>query len=321
MSGPDGLRVLATTWPVVEQARSVRIVPEAVERLAERLAAAPVERPSWRVLPHWWDESDLTAQYVFVLDTLNFSFWGEPKWRVEYRGRWYDGYWALAAALRRAIEDAHGILNAEGMVNVGPSDLAWIFAGEGELPLLAARATALQEAGWWLLRHWEGSFANAVRAAGGSAVALVERLAGELSSYRDVVRWRGREVRFLKRAQLLVADLFGAYEGRGLGAFSDLEQLTAFADYKVPQVLRELGVLEYGPELAAAIAAGQELWYGSDWEVEIRATTVWAVERLRQALAARGVALRAFELDWYLWSAAQGMRFQHPYHRTRSIFY
>ena len=39
-------------------------------------------------------------------------------------------------------------------------------------------------------------------------------------------------------------------QGRGLGAFHDIDRLTMFADYRVPVVLRQLGILEYSPELA-----------------------------------------------------------------------
>lgn len=46
------------------------------------------------------------------------------------------------------------------------------------------------------------------------------------------------------------------------------------ADYRVPVVLRELGVLCYAPKLAAAVDAKRELAPGSQEEVEIRAVTV-----------------------------------------------
>ena len=41
-----------------------------------------------------------------------------------------------------------------------------------------------------------------------------------------------------------------------------MERLTAFADYKLPQVLRELGIISYHPELAARIDAMEYLQAG-----------------------------------------------------------
>ncbi len=83
------------------------------------------------------------------------------------------------------------------------------------------------------------------------------------------------------------------------------------ADYRVPVVLRELGVLRYAPALAEAVDSRRELTAGSQEEVEIRAATVEAVERLRRAMQARmaaeegqaelGKRLNSVLLDWALW--------------------
>ena len=62
---------------------------------------------------------------------------------------------------------------------------------------------------------------------------------------------------------------------------------------------------------------------GDPREVEIRAATVWGCELLRQGLERLrgGSPLRAFEVDWLLWSDAQGRTISRPYHRTRTIYY
>lgn len=100
------------------------------------------------------------------------------------------------------------------------------------------------------------------------------------------------------------------------------------ADYRVPVVLRELGVLEYAPELAAAVDARRELAAGGREEVEIRAATVEAVERLRAALAARLAAegrageVASVQIDWWLWEAGERDRARHrPHHRVLTVYY
>jgi len=315
------LGVLEATRPVLETASFVRIDRAAVEALAERPAAGPFQRPAWRVAPHWWDDTEQTAQYVFVLDALNFCFWGERKWRVEYRGRGYDGYWALAACLRRAIEAGAPLLDAGFLAHIDDARTAELLRGEGELLLLAERSASLRQLGRVLVEPYGGRAVDFVAAAGGSAVALARRVAEELPSFGDVATYDGRAVRFYKRAQILCSDLYGAYEGCGPGAFHDLDELTAFADYKLPQILRELGLLAYEPSLAERVDNLVELKAGSPEEVEIRAATIWAVERLRRALLERGVGIKAFEIDWCLWDLAQRTAFRHPYHRTRTMFY
>ena len=316
------LGVLESTRRVMDAARDVSIDQDAVEHLASRLADRGVEAPAWRVWPHWWEDSDRAADYVLVLDALNFCFWGEPRWRVEYEGRVLDGYWALAACLRRALETDVPLLDPEYLASFDEFAAAELFEGEAEIPLLAERIANLREVGRGLLDAG-GSFAEIVRQANGSGEALVAEVVRRFPSFDDVATYDATEVRLYKRAQILVSDLHGIYGGQSLGAFSDLDRLTAFADYKIPQVLREADILVYTPALADTVDRQQLIPPGDPREVEIRASTVWGCELLRQALERRrpGPPLRAFEVDWLLWSDAQGRTISRPYHRTRTIFY
>lgn len=319
----DPLGILQTTRPVVEASRWVRIAREAVPAVAERLKRARVHRPPWNDL-HFSDGTARTANVVLVQDALNFCFWGEPRWQVTYRGKRYDGYWALVAALRRAIETGTPLWDARYLAHIGRGEVAEILRGEDgtTIPLLGARVRHLREVGQVLQARWDGEFASAIRAAAGSAVALVRSVVSHFSAFNDIAAFRGREVRFYKRAQILAGDLAGCFDHRDWGRFDDLDALTAFADYKVPQVLRRLGLLRYHPELADRLERKVELPAGSDEELEIRANTIWAVEELRKGLEDPGIKLSAYELDWYLWEAGQQLHGDdRPYHRTRTVYY
>jgi predicted dithiol-disulfide oxidoreductase (DUF899 family) len=150
----------------------------------------------------------------------------------------------------------------------------------------------------------------------------VELLAGDFSSFRDQAVYQGESVFFYKRAQLFAADLHGALFGKGLGSFRDIKELTAFADYKLPQVLRHVGVLEYAPALMEKVDRMIHLTPGGEEEVEIRASTLWAVELIRREMNNLGKDRTASEIDWLLWNLGQDDRFRaKPYHRTVTIFY
>ncbi len=141
-------------------------------------------------------------------------------------------------------------------------------------------------------------------------------------SFRDTAVYRGRAVYFYKRGQILAADLYNALQGEGWGAFRDMDRLTAFADYKLPQVLRHIGVLVYGKELALRVDRLEPLDAGSPEEVEIRANTIVAVDMIRQVAAEMGRNLRSFEIDGILWQMGQEEEYRsHPYHRILSVFY
>lgn len=318
----DPLNVLATTLYVVRHARWVHINHNAIERTADALVAARTEPPAWNYAYHFFDGSERTVNYVFLLDTLNFCFWGKPKWSITYRGQQLDGYWALAAALKRALEKTAYFADAEFLACLEPRDLARVLRGTTTIPLFTERWRSVRELGTILCEHWGGHATTFVTEARGNAPRLAQMLADNFASFNDVAVYENREVRFFKRAQILVADLWGAFGGKAWGAFDHLDTLTAFADYKLPQILRAWNILCYAPTLARKVDAQIELAAGSPEEIEIRAATLWAVELLRQALERRGRPLWSIHLDWILWQASQarlaGMK---PYHRVRTIFY
>jgi hypothetical protein len=128
----------------------------------------------------------------------------------------------------------------------------------------------------------------------------------------------GEPVALLKRAQIAAHDCGLALGEAAPAGLLDRSGLTAFADYKVPQVLRAAGALVYSADLAATVDARAELPSGSEPEVEIRALTVVAVDRLTALLNDR--LLDAPAVDTLLWWRGQGLKHP-PYHRTRTIWY
>lgn len=62
-----------------------------------------------------------------------------------------------------------------------------------------------------------------------SAGKLVNLLAKHFPCFQDEGRFDGRKVRFLKRAQIFVADLWAAFNATGYGEFYDIEHITMFA--------------------------------------------------------------------------------------------
>jgi len=334
---PDPLQILTSTKPLVEASRHVSLDHRVIAVLAERFSGLSSETQAWGDDLHFADGTWRTAAWVFALDALNFCFWSEDaerRWRITYNGERHDGYWALVAALRRAVDEGYPLWDASFLRDLDFHTVAHLLRPTDKedpaIPLLERRWLNLTELGHGLLSFHDKLGDNDsltpieafIGAAGGSAVVLVGLVAHWFTSFDDAVERNGVKVRFLKRAQILAADLSAAYSGKGLGAFSDLHELTAFADYKVPQVLRRLGVLHYDDELAAIVDSRTLISAGSRYELEIRAATIWAVELLRQRLAANGTSMAAYEIDWALWQAGQTSdAADRPYHRTLTMYY
>jgi hypothetical protein len=317
--------LLETAKRVAAESLQVQIEERALVRFSKSLVEKKIQLPPWESLYHFYDGGEKTVSYLLVLDTLNFCFWpapGELKWEMEYKSGKLSGYYALAISLKQAVESGTPIERAEFLAELSLNGLKDILGGRGELQLLEERVQNINEVGRALLDEYHGKASELVEAAGESAIALVRILYRRLSSFRDVAKYRGHQVPFYKRAQIFAADLHGAFQGKAWGRFADMDKLTAFADYKLPQVLRHLGILHYSPDLENMIDQQISIEAGSPEEVEIRANTIWAVELIRQELAKMGKRLKAFEIDWILWNMGQDEAFKKkPYHRTMTIFY
>jgi len=304
---------------VAERARSVRIDAAELERwidanrdLAPIAGADPAHQ-------HFADPST-TLAYVVTLDAINF---GSGWFPVLRKRPGMSGYFTVATCLREQFART-GAWSARELAHIDAEHCAELFEQRGNeavRDLMDLFARALRDLGGWLDARHGGSFACAVAAADRSAERLAESLA-EMPLYRDVARYAGFEVPFYKRAQITAADLASAFGGRSCGEFSDLADLTIFADNLVPHVLRCSGVLAYDPELAARIDRGELIAAGSSEEVEIRAVALHAVELAVRSLRARGVDASAQGVDYLLWNRGQLSEIKaHPRHRTRCPYY
>ena len=318
---PDPLDVLKTTAYVVENARDVKIDFDAIKHAADMFIDKKIEPPAWNYDLHYFNGTPSSVNYIFLLDALNFCFWGKPKWQIEYNGQTLDGYWALAASLKRAAAKNSDLLTGDFFARIAPQELADILQGTGEIPLFADRWRNVRELGTVLKNMWEGDAARFVECAGLSAPRLAQLVAESFSSFNDISVYDNHEVRFFKRAQILVTDLWGSFKGEDWGEFSDINELTSFADYKLPQILRAWNILQYSESLAKKVDAQIEIAKDSPQEIEIRAAMLWAVEFLREELATRGRKMPSIHVDWILWDASQALADMKPYHRVRTIYY
>jgi hypothetical protein len=222
-----------------------------------------------------------------------------------------SGNATITARLRQRFDTA-GPFSADELAELTASDCAALFGQPLRPPvdeLMALYARALNDLGAFLRRRFDGSFDGLVEEADGSAVRLVDLLL-EMPMYRDVAVYDGEPVPFLKRAQLTASDI---------GGFSDLDQLTLFADNLIPHVLRVEGVLRLDDALATAIDDEELLEPGGRAEVELRAGAVHVGE-LMAARSAMAVTPR--EVDNHLWCLGQEQRFKaSPRPRIRTWFY
>ena len=279
---------------VAARARHVRVDEDAIPAYA---AALPAEPPPSEDAPD--GPAALRAAYVLTLDAINFGSGWFPTLRKR-DGR--SGYHTIAAGLRERFE-RHGAWTPAELRSLTAAEVAEALGQDPDHELMALFAASLNDLGTHL-----GDFA-----AGDSAVALVEELAG-WGCFADRSPYDGREIPFFKRAQIAAADLHHA----GVASFGDLDRLTLFADNLVPHVLRRDGVLRFDPALVTRIEAGEPIEHDSPEEVEMRAGAVHAAELICRARP----GLTPQRADHILWTRGGGARYKAvPRPRSRCTAY
>lgn len=279
--------------------------------------------------------SDQALNWVFVVDTMNFSFWPdqeEQQCEITHKGTTYRGYMTLCAAISRAMEEGIPITEPSYFSQISVEELGRVLRSDNAtpMPMLHERHRVLTEGGRVLLEHG-GSFRSFISQAENDARKMVDLIVDKLPSYRDEAVYEGQKISFYKRAQILVADFWGIMEARGEGDIPNLDHLTMFADYRVPQALIHLGALRYSNTLLETLKKGELLSSGDRREVEIRGCSIWCVERIRAHLASlmeqrdgRTCSINSAVIDFYLWPYAKDhhKEMAHiPIHHTRCIYY
>lgn len=301
--------------PLERHLKHVRIEHERIRTYAAGIGEVPF--PTWEE-PVFWD-GPVADQLAFLLavNAMNFSYWpdsGQPKWRFVYQGQEWTGAMGLFAAFKDAIEKGQVSLDPQDWAQLDQQTLTDVLPG---IPLLEARHQALVELGEVLLDDFAGDAMRLLKAAGGSASRLVGLLTAHFFTFDDSAPFQKWQVPFHKRAQLVAAML----HGRGLFQFGDVGDLVVFADYRVPQTLRKLGLVTYDEALAKTVSTTL-IPYASREEVEIRLSAIIAAEHFRAALLARGLQANALNIDYHLWKTGKFIQEpDYPFHKTRSVYY
>ncbi len=144
--------VLQSVLPVVKSSRHVRTSAEAVDRVARWMAYEEFAPPDGSVEGpfNFGPDPDTIIDATLLTSSLNFAytdFESGERFEADYDG----GTWADAEAMFARIHLAHrggtAIFDGGFLAEVTAADLAVIFEGSIEMPMLAERAQILNEIG------------------------------------------------------------------------------------------------------------------------------------------------------------------------------
>ncbi len=294
---------------IANTAQFVRVEPE---RTAAYIGTLPMDPPEPEPDPDAHLTQGTREQRTAFWLTLNAINFGSGWFPTLHKRDGRSGYYTIATGVRGRFA-TKGPWSAAELAHIDAGEVAEALGQDPDHELMALFARSLNDLGRHVATDHGGRFAAAVDAAGSSAVALVDRLAG-WDSFADISWYDGLEVPFLKRAQIAAADLARA----GAAAFRDLDRLTMFADNLVPHVLRMDGLLAYDPALLDRIERAELIEHDSPEEIEIRACALHAVE----LIATERPGATEADIDYVLWHRGQEARYKaSPRHRSRCTAY
>ena len=321
--------VLKSLDPVVSQPKLVHINKAKLVDVANWMAYEEFPKPDGSMLFDFGNDPDVLMNFTMVVNTMNFAFTDFNtgiKFETDYQGkRWCDSE-AMLASIHRAINAGTPFFSGDYLANLTREQFCSIFAGTIEMPMVDERVAIFNEVGRVLVEKYQGKYSNFVRSCAprlySQGDGLLERLVTEFPRFNDVSDYHGNQVQIFKLAQLGIWGMHLALSPRGLWKLEDPQELTAFADYIVPVGLRVMGVFEYAPELEKQINELQEVKRDSDAEIELRASSIYAIALLTEEINKRRpnfTPLLQPQVDFRFWKTYHATHW--PHHLTKTIMY
>ena len=104
-------KIIESAKFVVQNSQHVKINPKKVNEFCNYFDHHHIK--------HWINESPFNFKklntkdrlhFLLVFNSISFSYWGNPKWKIQYHSKELDGAYGMIAAIAKAIENNFSIL-------------------------------------------------------------------------------------------------------------------------------------------------------------------------------------------------------------------
>lgn len=296
---------------VCDNSKNVKINESKIDEMINQIRNSSVA--------HWLDSNPFSLMDMDVESIINFlfiyhaigdyCFWGDPKWEIQTNLGTMDGSYAIMyLILNRFKSNNHFEMSYD--------EFKELLKGNVVIPLLEDRYHDLVEMNNFLKKSGK-SFYEQIKDLNVDS-QLFEFIVSNLDYFKDVSIYDGEEILFYKRAQLLTSDILHVREKKEKIEV-DYSHLIGCADYKIPQVLRCYGMLEFSDSLAYKVDNKVELEEGFVEEVEIRANTLKVINHIYEKLDRKYPRMDINDFIWLLGQDKSKMT--KTYHRTLTKHY
>lgn len=246
----------------------------------------------------YWGDLNRELGLALFFNVVNFCF-KNPVSRVEYKyvdmdGNIFPRSRGLAQAMRNAYVDWGNLYEViaitpeawEEITQIGEKNRLYLATGPtGRMSRIVTFAINLAVLGYEKVEEVAGD-------KGKSAQDLLRFLSGS-GFFED---------EFLKRAQLTVANWDRILKAKSMEGIEGVDSLTCFADYRIPQVFYNSGVVILNPVLSERLIREELISSGSREERALRASVIAVGEYM-----AKETGLTEAEVDHKLWELSQQM--------------
>ena len=299
---------------VSNNSKSVKINKTRLEEFVEKIEKVETK--------HWLSFSpynllDLPVEtiikFLVIYEAIDFSFWGNPKWTIATDDGKEDGSIALLYAILNDVKNR----NTTDFSDITREEFGKILKGNVEIPLFEERYNIIKNVSKIANQKMNGNFYEFIKNTT-IDTKLFEIIVKYFSNFKDERIYNNKKIYFYKLAQLLTSDILHIRKLKE-NIKVDYSHLVGCSDYKIPQVMRGLGILEYSDNLASIIDSQKEIEVNSEYEVEIRANTLVVIDLIKEKLENKVCAI---DINDYIWSYGKNKNIElKPYHLTRNTNY
>ncbi len=296
---------------VCDNSKNVKINYDKIDNMINQIENSKID--------YWLDSNPYGLMDMDIKEIINFlfiyhavgdyCFWGNPKWEIKTEIGTMDGSYAIMYLILNRFKYNNNF-------EMSFDEFKDLLKGNVTIPLLEDRYQNLVKMNEFL-KSKKKNFYELIKELNIDS-ELFEYIVNNLDYFKDVSDYDGKEILFYKRAQLLTSDILHVREKKE-NVKVDYSHLVGCADYKIPQVMRCYGMLEFSDSLKEKVDFKIELAEGSLEEIEIRANTLKAINYIYEKL---NKEYSRMDINDFIWLLGQDKsKMIKPYHRTLTKHY
>ena len=311
-------KVLETSKFVVDNAKYVKINYDKANELIDELLKFDNVHYLTKVPYGVYDMSTRDIiNFLLIYDSIDFSFWGNPKWTINVNGKDLDGGIALLHCIFNMFDGRDSLEVYKQLENMTLEDFKEILKGNIDIPLLEERYKIASSIAEIVNKKMNGSFYDYIKDMN-TDQEIFKTILNNFSGFEDTRTYKGQTVYFYKLAQLLTSDILHVIENKEQKEV-DYSNLLGCADYKIPQVMQGFGILEYDTKLSSLLETKTEIEENSEYEVEIRASMIVVINYIWEQI---DKSIDRIDINDFIWNKGQDKTKKYkPYHLTRTKSY